>query len=146
MNIIYKLNISDIEVIKNFIKKNDKLFNPRLSQQIDIESYVKKIKTNATIFEAYCDDILRGIIAVYLNDCTKIGYITLVLCDYEFLHQGIISNLYDFFESYVLKNTNIETLHLETQNTNIKAINLYEKKGFIKMIINKGKLQMQKKI
>ena len=95
----------------------------------DVESYVEKLTTNATIFTVY-QNSLKGMIAFYCNDSLKENaFLSLILVDETVQNQKIglklLKNSIDFLKSKEFKN-----YHLEVLKTNTLAINFYKKNNF----------------
>lgn len=145
MNLEFKINNVSIELLTDFIYKNNYLFVPELSSQVDLPKYIEKIYKYAIIFEAHYDNKLIGIIAAYNNHETKSAFLTLVLCDKEYLHKGVISKLYMFAENN-LKKQNLKKFELETQENNIISQKLYKKLGFTAIKNYSSKIQYEKTI
>jgi ribosomal-protein-alanine N-acetyltransferase len=94
---------------------------------------VEKMKKNADVFEAYDNDLLIGVVSVYLNNfTTKIGFITSVLIDTEYQGKGIANRLLKISIDFA-KEKGFEKIILEVFNSNINAIKLYTKNKFEKV-------------
>lgn len=129
--IIVKQNSASFEELLQFYEKNANMFIPSLNSQVDnLYEYVNKLKKSATFFEAYNDNTLVGLIAVYLNNYeTKVAFISSVIVSVDYQGKGI---------SNILLKSAIETaisksfirIKLEVFKNNTKALNLYKKFGF----------------
>jgi 2-polyprenyl-3-methyl-5-hydroxy-6-metoxy-1,4-benzoquinol methylase len=128
-NIIYKVNSSTKDEIRTHLNVCSDKFNPPLSSYVDIKQYSTKIFENATRFEAYCEEKLIGLIAVYLSKEQKYGFITNVSVEYTFQGLGISQKLLDKCIDYNLEN-GCKKLILEVYSINNKAINFYLKNNF----------------
>jgi len=108
----------------------DSNFLPNLSDRVDIKKYTNKIYHNAVKFEAWADDVLVGLVAVYLNDAVNhTGFITNVSVVKEFMGNGIALHLISKCLEYA-KTLNMQGISLEVSNSNNSAIYLYNKCGF----------------
>lgn len=97
---------------------------------MNLEEYAFKIFQKAVRFEALDQEKIVGLVAIYCNDEKKISaYITSVSVDKGKQGQGIGSELVDAGIEYV-KCLGFKKIELEVDIQNIKAINLYRKKGF----------------
>jgi len=129
----YKMNTISTDILKTFYENNNKTFYPELSVQVSsISDYIEKIKNNAEIFEAYDNDLLIGVVAIYLNNLeTKTGFITSVIIDKEYHKNGIGSELIKNAINYA-KEKGFKKITLEVFSNNVLAIKLYSKNGFVK--------------
>ena len=97
---------------------------------MNLEEYAFKIFQKAVRFEAIDQEKIVGLVAIYCNDEKKISaYITSVSVDKDKQGLGIGSELVDAGIEYV-KRLGFKKIELEVDIRNIKAINLYRKKGF----------------
>jgi ribosomal-protein-alanine N-acetyltransferase len=128
-DIKFRINTSTVEHIKKHLIECSPHFAPVLATYVDIEEYSDKIFNKAVKFEAFDNNKLIGLVAVYIDLNRKIGFITDVSVNIEYKGHGIASNLIKQVKSHALRN-NIETLALEVYHENIKAINFYNKHGF----------------
>lgn len=97
---------------------------------MNLEEYAFKIFQKAVRFEAIDQEKMVGLVAIYCNDEKKISaYITSVSVEKDKQGLGIGSELVDAGIEYV-KCLGFKKIELEVDIGNIKAINLYRKKGF----------------
>ncbi|KAA5536251.1 GNAT family N-acetyltransferase [Taibaiella lutea] len=130
MDIIYKKETATRLDILQLLELSSEYFFPPLYKEVDIKEYAEKIFSKATTFEAWHDDILVGLIAVYLNDNeTNIGFITSVVVAPKFFSQGIAGNLLENLFEHV-KQINFRSIKLQVSKDNETAFLLYKKKGF----------------
>jgi ribosomal protein S18 acetylase RimI-like enzyme len=133
--IIIKRNTISLEKLYNFYAENTEVFIPSLTVQVSsLPEYVHKLKKYATLFEAYDGSLLVGLVAIYLNNLeTKTGFITSVIVIPMYQNNGIanilMKNVIDFakVEGFV-------KISLEVFKENIKAISLYQKYRFNKIL------------
>lgn len=128
-NLDIRICDSNIYAFSEFLLKNDDLFSPKLTEQVNISDYVKKIFKYAIRYEAYINQTLVGAIAVYNNQGNGFAFVTLVLCDKKYLHRGIITKLYKYAEKHLVSN-NVKEIKLETQSSNFIAQRFYAKMGY----------------
>jgi 2-polyprenyl-3-methyl-5-hydroxy-6-metoxy-1,4-benzoquinol methylase len=123
MNIQYKKNTTTEQQIFEYLKKNEVELS--LTGLVDIFEYSKKIYEKAIKFEAFIDDELIGLVAVYDS-----GFLTSVGVLKKFKFKGIGSHLLTMGLDFLRKNRCLEsTLKVHTDNN--VAINFYKKFGFI---------------
>jgi len=109
----------------------DDTFMPPLSKRVQISDYADKISTNALRFEAWTENLLVGLLAVYCNDTSNgFAYITSVSILPEFQGRRIASQLIRQGIDY-LRVSGFEVLELEVDRGHGKAVRLYEEHGFI---------------
>jgi GNAT superfamily N-acetyltransferase len=131
MLVEYSFNKASEAEIAEHLTLCDVDFVPPLSCRVDIRDYAKKIASNAVRFEAWLDCKLIGLVAAYCNDGDKlIAYITSVSILREWTKNGIGANLLCQCVEYA-KSLGIRNISLEVEASNVAAIKLYEKSGFI---------------
>lgn len=128
-NLNIRISDSTINTFLDFLHRNDDLFSPKLSEQVNISDYVYKIFHHAIRYEAYINQTIVGTIVVYNNQGNGFAFVTLVLCDKRYLHRGIITKLYKHVEKHLARN-NVTEIELETQSSNLIAQKFYEKMGY----------------
>ena len=134
------------EDIVNHLLHCDTDFIPPLSDRVDIDTYAHKITNKSMRFEAWDNEILVGLVAIYCNDSEhRIAYITSVSVLPEWQNKGIASQLIKQCVENV-KSTSFELVELEVNSDNLAAIKSYEKNNFIINKINGRSIFMQLKI
>jgi ribosomal protein S18 acetylase RimI-like enzyme len=129
--IVYKTQTASVNDVGSHLKKCDKDFIPPLHEKVNIEEYAHKINKNAITFEAWENNELTGLIAIYCNDHeTKTGFITNVSVIKESAGNGIAYELMKNCITY-LKEIKFNGISLEVNGNNLPAIKLYEKFNFI---------------
>ncbi len=127
----HTLNRSTQEVILEHLQKCDHLFVPSLSETVDLGSYSSKIYDRAQRVEVWDNEVLIGLIAVYLNQEEGKSFITNVSLMEEYLGMGIAGKMLNrCFD--LLKEQSIESVELEVKKANHRAIKFYNKYSFIK--------------
>lgn len=82
-------------------------------------------------FEAWADDLLIGLVAVYCNDKkSRSAFITSVSVLQSWQGKGVAFHLLESCIKYVTQQ-NFISVELEVETTNTEAIKLYTKMGFI---------------
>ena len=128
-NIVYKINNSTLEYIKKHLNNCSDSFVPSLESYVDISKYSQKIFNFGIKFEAYKDNNLIGLIALYVDNQEKTSFITNVSVDPNFQGNKVAENLLLSCVGYLKENNYLEiTLHVNKNNT--KAINFYKKHNF----------------
>lgn len=128
-NIEYKINQSNKLNILTHLENCDKDFIPKLSTKVNLKAYSDKIFENAIRIEAWIDNNLIGLIAVYHNNLKQEMFITNVSIEKEYTGNGIADELMK--QLFILLNSqNIKEIKLEVDANNDKALNLYTKYNF----------------
>lgn len=144
MQIVYKLNTASEVAILTHLNHCNNQFVPALSTRVSLETYAKKIADNAILFEAWSDQKLIGMAAMYLNE-KRHGYITNVSVYYEYGGKGIAKQIFVNLMEYINEN-NISEIKLEVSVINLAAINLYKNFGFKDIEKKNNQIIMLKKI
>jgi ribosomal-protein-alanine N-acetyltransferase len=136
-DITYKTKIASEEEIYLHLIECSSNFIPDLRETVDVKEYARKIHQNATTFEAWGNNRLVGLVAVYLNDFeARSAYITNVSVTREYLGLGVASILLKM-SILQARTNNFSTIILEVNIANLPAVKLYEKYGFT-MVEKKG--------
>jgi ribosomal protein S18 acetylase RimI-like enzyme len=140
-----KSTAGEAQMLAHF-EKCDTNFVELLSQKINIKEYAVKIITNAVTFEAWNNNELAGLLAVYFNDIEKkTGFITNVSIAKTYEGNGIGSGLINMCIEYGKLN-NYQYISLEVNKESHTAIHLYSKYGFIKTAETGDSLLMSLKL
>lgn len=143
--ITYKINQAKSDDILKHLRNCNDSFIPPLDQKVNIDNYSQKLFENAKTFEAWSENELVGLIAVYCSEINKRGFITNVSVTEKFSNQGVASELLKscikYFESKQLKE-----LVLEVHPQNEKAKRLYEKFNFQEVEPNNDIILMRREI
>ena len=144
--IIYKIKEASEKDIFLHLKDCKDYFLPPLDEKVNIDEYAKKIFEKAITFEAWEDDILVGLIAVYFNDLNRrVGFITNVSVVKKYMGMGVASVLLENCIEYATQNEFAE-VQLEVDKANIPAINFYKKFNFVNEDIRSGTIIMKLEI
>lgn len=121
---------SENEVAEHLLRC-DGVFVPPLSGRVEIVDYARKIVSKAMRLEAWEDMKLVGLVAVYCNDHDKrIAYLTSVSVLKEWMGKGIATCLVKQCIEYATV-SGMRQISLEVASSNLPAIWLYEKNGFV---------------
>jgi ribosomal protein S18 acetylase RimI-like enzyme len=130
-HILYLSNQASTVAIACHLASCDSNFLPPLSSRVDLNDYAIKITRHARRFEAWVDDTLIGLVAVYDNDhADGIAYITNVSILPAWTGKGVATHLLQRCIEYE-KQKKMVKLHLNVNKNHLHAIKLYEKRGFI---------------
>ena len=114
-----------------FLNKMDPLFPIPLSRKTYLKNYAEKLHQNATICFQEVDGSIVGVVAGYTeNTVNNTAYISLVGVLPEYQNQKIAEQLIGEFISRA-SHKRLNAIHLYAVKTNIPAIKLYKKMGFV---------------
>ncbi len=129
-------NFKDIKGLNVFLHKVDKLFPIPLSEKQNLNDFALKLAEKATLFVEYEDDRIIAAVAGYTeNVIDNLGYISIVATLPEAQGKGLASKLVNQF----LKNAEqkqLNAVHLYAVTTNVPAIRMYQKLGFVEYVIH----------
>jgi ribosomal protein S18 acetylase RimI-like enzyme len=132
----YVLNKCSALKIVEHLSQCDASFMPPLSSRVVINDYAMKIANNAVRFEAWSDDTMVGLVAVYCNDEeTGNAYITSVSVLESWTGNGIAACLINQCVKHATS-SGMRQISLEVASDNMPAIRLYEKSGFVVKQVN----------
>lgn len=142
----YDINKASEVQIFNHLTQCSELFIVPLATYVNINEYAAKIKKNAVTIEAWENEELIGLIAVYLNDTILLeGFITNVSVLQRFQKKGISKCL--LLKTIELsKANNFKELKLSVYKDNVPALKLYKQNGFKKESEKENKYIMSKVI
>lgn len=127
LDVIYKNKYANADIIYAHLHRCRHDFIPSLDTTVNIAAYAKKIVKNAVTFEAWLNNDLVGLIAVYLNDENNhSAYITNVSVEKEYAGKGIASQLLTNCINFA-REERYKEIALEVNLNNQQAIKLYEK-------------------
>ena len=137
----YFIDSSTQEDIKNHLLECCNHFIPPLDTYVEIAEYSEKIYSKSCRFEFFEEGILRGLVAMYVND--KGGFITNFSVSPESMGLGISKKLLDLVVKYLDENS-LKEVDLSVNKLNYRAINFYEKNGFLPISEEKENIIMKK--
>lgn len=122
----FKNNNSNANDIKNHLESCNSDFINQLKSRVEISEYSEKLATKAQRIEAWHNDSLIGLIAMYHNSESDKFFISDVSVSKDFEKNGIASQLL----TIGLNQTKNKIIELEVHKDNLAAISLYKKFGF----------------
>lgn len=127
----YMVNTASENIILEHLRNCDSDFDPPLSHRVNIKNYARKIKHKAMLFEAWSNNTLIGLVAIYCNDkAERTAFVTSVSILKDWMGNGIAMQLMATCLKQ-MKNSGIKQVDLEVGAENSPAIKLYEKNGFM---------------
>lgn len=136
--IITRFDYNEVLLLLNRFDNN---FKPKLSDEVNLEHYSKKLSENALFAIKKDGDTIIGEVAFYCNELLSQIYITSVCVDPLFEGKGIAYQLISFLkDKYSL---NYGKMALEVRKDNNKAKFLYDKLGFVVVEDRLEKLYME---
>ena len=126
----FRLNTATAADIERHLAACDARFVPPLSSRVRLGEYAVKLALRATRFEAWADDALVGLVALYCNDTdTCVAHVSNVSVASDWHGRGVASNLLARSLRHA-RDLGMLTIRLEVGDANRVAIGLYEKFGF----------------
>ncbi len=141
MTIKYSINKSTFIQVKLHLNECSKNFIPELSSYVNIDSYSAKLFQKATRVEAFIENELIGLIAIYVDEQKKVSFISNVSVLKIFEGKGVAKKLFMKTLS-LLKKMKLNKIQLEVDLMNVKAITFYQKLGFETLDKDENKLIM----
>jgi ribosomal-protein-alanine N-acetyltransferase len=116
--------------ILQHLQSCDESFVPPLSSRVDLQDYTRKIVGNAARFEAWSDDIIVGLVALYCNAPDRqVAYLSNVSVLPHAMGQGLGKRLMQ--EAIVhASRLDFDQMALEVSPGSAAAIALYRGLGF----------------
>lgn len=126
----FRINHAKEDQIATHLRLCDTVFVPPLSTRVSIDSYAHKIVHHAQRFEAWADEKLVGLVAIYCNaaDHSK-AFITNVSLLPTWQGQGIATRLMVTCVDHAQQG-GFRRIALEVGHDNVAALKLYKKIGF----------------
>ncbi len=126
----FRINTANFSDVYNHLIGCDQSFVPTLSKRVDITAYAQKLVENSEMFEAWANNELIGLIAVYCNDpAQEEAYISSVSVLAHWMGKGIASRLLSNCLAFVHK-SGFKSVGLEVGVENAAAISLYLQNNF----------------
>ncbi len=121
---------ASVEQIHDHFLTCDSHFQEQLRARVDLHLYTQKITEKAYRYEAWANDQLIALVAIYHNrDPQKMDFITSVSVSLGFQGQGLAQKLLQESIAFA-QQTGAQGIRLEVSADNIAAQNLYKKNGF----------------
>ena len=135
MNRKLLINSVSADEIENFIYKIDKLFPTPISNKTDISTYSNKLYDNGLVLTMHNDNNeIIGMLCGYINN-KEIAYMSILGVLQEYQGNGIAKELVCKFLE-IAKNNKNKLVHLYAVESNRSAMNLYNKLGFTRYIVD----------
>lgn len=126
-----RFSTSTSEQIRAHLDACDKGFVDRIKCRINLQEYATKLDTKAHRFEAWADDKLVGLLALYIDEDPHAGgYISNLSVVKQYERQGIGSLLLRRTLQYMKEEQGGRSLALEVTKNNYSAIAFYQKNNF----------------
>lgn len=122
---------NEIIKVEDFLNEVDNSFPVPLSEKQDLHKFAIKIYDKATVCKVEGNDKIVAMIAGYTdNVINNIAYVSVLATIKEAQGKGYAERLVREFIN-IAKSKNLDAVHLYTVATNIKAVALYKKVGFV---------------
>jgi len=144
-SIKYLINSASEKEISDHLNVCSDNFIPSLATYVNIKEYAKKIFLKSTRFEAFYNNNLIGLIAIYLDSNTKSAFITNISVDKEFFGKKISLKLLKNCKYYLIKQKYNE-IKLDVNKKNSRAIAFYKKNEFAIQTSDKNNFIMTLKL
>jgi len=139
----YKIKTAKENEILLHLNECSNSFYPPLIERVNIKEYSKKLIDKSITFEAWDDQDLVGLIAVYFSENDKrSAFITNVSVKENYLGIGIASELLMMSIEFT-KQKNFKVIELEVNKQSVKAIKMYKKFNFINYGIKNNNILMK---
>ena len=139
--LVYRINSASMKDIVMHLGMCNESFFPPLSQRVDVGEYSRKISEKAVTFESWCDQELVGLLAVYFNTQSRSAYITNVSVVDNYMRLGIASTLLKMCLEHAVQK-DFHTIRLDVHAENGRALEFYQKHGFMMEQSERNVLQM----
>jgi ribosomal protein S18 acetylase RimI-like enzyme len=142
-SIHYREQTASREDIQTHLTACDGQFFPRLSSRVNLCDYSSKLFEQACTFEAWHEQSLAGLVAVYFQDTVdRSGFISNVSVLQAYSGEGLASGLMGRCTEKARK-LGLRELRLEVATVNSPAIHLYRKFEFVECGRTSTNLTMQ---
>lgn len=117
--------------LTGLLEQVDGEFSPPLSQRLSLDSYANKLVDNAVIFPLIECGRLSAFVAMYCNDPDgKSAYITMVATAPTARGKGTAAGLVELSIQHA-RSRGFSQVALEVYRSNVAALKLYNKLGFV---------------
>jgi len=130
-HISFRINSCKSHEIESHFKETDLDFLRNLKSRVTISDYSRKLEERATTFEFWQENVLVALCAVYLDSFGNSAYVTNFSVISKLIGKRIGSDLMKRVISEV-SNAGIESIKLEVEKQNTRAMEFYTKMGFFK--------------
>ena len=125
-----------VEEIELFLEAVDPHFPTPLSKKQDLRSFAIKLFDKATLCCKFNNGKISSMVAGYTDNLNEnIAYISIVATLSEYRGRGYATSLVNDFIA-ICKRKNIDAVHLYSVSSNISAMNMYRKLGFVDYVFD----------
>lgn len=130
--VVYRLaTIEDYIIVNSLLRKIDESFPISLSVKTNLDELASKYLHSGYVCMALDDGIPIGMIGFYANDMVgKVAYMSVLGVVEAYQHQGIAKRMVNYSLA-ICKAKGMTSCFLYTHITNIGAIAMYQKLGFV---------------
>lgn len=144
--ITYTLNRATSTHLEAHLRLCDAHFIPPLSGRVRIDEYAAKVAAHAMRLEAWHREQLVGLVAMYCNDLQgRAAFITSVSVVQEWARHGIAQELLGQCAGRA-HCAGMERIVLEVATTNLAAVSLYRKIGYVTRVAEGDSIKMELKL
>ncbi|MBQ5948341.1 GNAT family N-acetyltransferase [Massilia sp. ST3] len=115
--------------VEALLRACDAAFVPPLSRRVALGAYAAKLAGQARLLEAWQDEALIGLVAIYCNDPGGVAYVSNVSVAPGHARRGIAGRLLHEALDVALR-SGMREAALEVGTDNAAAVALYRKHGF----------------
>lgn len=127
----FQINTASTAVILDHLRACDAEFIPSLTSRLSLELYASKIAARAMRIEAWADDNLIGLAALYCNECPEqAAFLTSISVLRSWQGKGLGHQLLHLGLARA-RDAGCTALRLEVDPRNTSALHLYARNGFI---------------
>jgi ribosomal protein S18 acetylase RimI-like enzyme len=146
IGITFSRNQAEEKDVREHLLRCNYDFCPPLSSRVQIEEYARKLYTQSQRFEAWTASNLVGLVAVYCNDVVqRRAFVTNVSVVAEFQRRRVAASLMNRSIRY-LRELGFDSVTLEVDSQNLRAIQLYERFGFSSFGKSAGTIVMERQL
>lgn len=136
----------DVKLLKEFLLKIDSRLPVALSERVNLDAYAQKVCSVGRVIGIVEEDKLVAAILFYANDLKeKKAYLTLLGTLEGYEGRGYARELMEKAEESS-KAIGMKSVHLDTERSNRKAIDFYERRGYLINSITENRVHMLKEI
>lgn len=135
MKILYKKQTANEMDILNHLQRCNTLFQPPLNTYVVLEDYSNKLYEKSITYEAWDNELLIGLAAVYNNTIANEVFLTNLSVEKEYHGFGIAKNLMKLLVE-TAKKEGFDLVKLEVKQNNLKVFDFHSSNGFVKIGAN----------
>lgn len=143
VGLILKQNVATLSQIQELLSESDQDFVPRLSSQVEIHTYARKLIEKATRIEGWRNQSLAGFVAFYILRNLRKGFVSSVCIHPAQRGGGIAKILLENAEG-IMALEGVRSVELEVGASNVAATALYESAGYERTSVAGALIRMKK--